>query len=454
MSSVVPPRTARVTPGPPARWLVGALPELQRLGQVAAYEQWWRQYGDSYRVRLGPIWMYVVTRPEQVRHVLVTNAANYRKGLPYARLRQAVGNGLLVSAGDTWRASRQALQPLFRADAVPRYADLIIALTRETIADWQQRGSQGQAIDVKFEMMRLTMRIISRAILSLDVAQDVAQLGEAFDLVVDYVAQRTVNALSAPQWLPTPTNRRFHRAIRTIQTCMRRLLATRATPNGTAHDVLDSLLQARQENPRDFSEQQLLAELTNLFFAGYETTSLALFWTHWLLADNPQVQARLQGATSEAIQGREWTADIVPGLGYARAVVQESLRLYPPVWAIARQANTADQIGEDAIPKNALVLTSQYLTQRHPQYWPDPLEFQPERFLTGGARIVPGAYFPFGLGQRMCLGDMFALQEATLVVALIATQCHWERVGHEPVVPWSCGTLHPKGTFHMLVRPR
>ncbi len=392
------------------------------------------RYGDvvSVPTLVGP-WT-LIFHPDGVRHVLQENHFNYNKDAFSTQvLRLVLGNGLLTNDGESWLMQRRLIQPAFHRKLVAAFG----ALMTETILTWTRRWETShvvetqQPLDLLQEMSNLTLNIVGQALFGTDLSLEMERTGEALTTV----NRRLSEAFYLPWVLSLPTPQRHHMlaARNELYAVVDEMIRKRR--GASAHgDLLAMLLQARdEESGLGMTDQQVRDEVLTLLLAGHETTANALCWTFWLLAQHPQI------------------ADL-PQLPETRMVLEEVMRLYPPAWVLARHAIQEDQIGGYAIPKGSYVLLFPYATHRHPAFWERPLVFDPERFsperAAGRHRF---AYFPFGGGPRLCIGNQFALAEAQLILATILSQYQLRLLPTTKVVPEPLVTLRPRGGLFMTV---
>lgn len=428
-------------PSPPTRHPLGHAPAIAR-APLATLERWMQTHGDVVRLRIGTTPMHVVFGPDQVRHILQTNAGRYTKATRgYRTLALFMGDGLLTSDGEHWRSQSKMIRPAFARGAIDGFAGVMRRVAEDTADRWA--GLAGTTVDVSAEMMRLTLRVIGHVLFSRELdARSRATAAAILDLQEE-ANRRIVSAFDWPAHWPTPANRRLAHARRAIVRAIESEIAERrGTPTG--EDVLGALLAARDERGEGMTKTALVDELVTLFLAGHESTSHALTWSWYLLARHPEIAAKLR----ESLRGRDLTA--LPELTYLDAVVKESLRLYPPAWSIGRAPAEDDVVGGFTLPAGRLVMLSAWATHRHPDHWADPNEFRPERWLDGTA--ARGAYFPFGLGPRTCIGARFATMEAAIVLGTLAARfAPALPPGHE-VVPEPLVTLRPQGGLPMELK--
>jgi cytochrome P450 len=450
------PPAQRRAPGPPGAPLLGSALEIQRQGQLHFYLENWRTYGDVVRFRLGPFVAHILAHPDHIQHVLVNNAQNYHKGPSYAKVRPVLGYGLLTSEGDLWRRQRRLMQPPFTHRSVLQFASPIIAAVDDMLARWQSAAAEGAILVINEEMARLTLTVIGQTIFSADLGAVIQTILTASVEVTSIVNRRLASFVDVPLALPTPTNRRFTRAIHSFDTVVYPLIAARRRQHGEPPDLLDKLLAVRDdETGRPMSDRQIRDEVLIMLFAGHETSALALTWIWYLLAQHPQVEHKLHAELAAVLGGRAPVAEDLAALPYTRMVVEESLRLYPPVWTFPRAAIADDAIGGYHIPAGSLIFPCQYLTHRHPELWECPERFDPERFtLERSANRARYAYYPFGAGPRSCIGSHFALVELCLVLATVAQRYRLVLRPGPPIEPISRVTLHPSRDILMTLEAR
>jgi cytochrome P450 len=356
----------------------------------------------------------------------------------------------VTSEGERWRRQRRLAQPAFQLDQVEKYGTVMVAYTGRLLQEWRA----GQTRDVHAEMMRLTMAIVARTLFSATVAGQADRVGQAMDVIMQYWASP---AAMFPWWgrLPTPGNRRYRRALRTLNTIMQTTIAGRRTGGEGNDDLLSRLLAARDDDGSQMTDRQLRDELVTLFVAGHETTALALSFCFYLLAGHPDVQARLAAELDEVLQGQAPASVHVPRLRYTESVVKEAMRLYPPVPSIGRQALSECEIGGYRIPQGAQIALVQWIVHRDPRWFDHPEEFRPQRWDNDLARRLPrGAYFPFGDGPRICIGNHFAIMEAVLILATVAQRYRLALVPGFELDLLPSITLRPKRGIPMVLHER
>jgi cytochrome P450 len=429
--------------------------QLQR-DPLGLYTRANREYGHYVRIRAFPgIYVHLLTHPEAVEHVLQKNHKNYRKPDFFNRtFGLLTGNGVVTSEGDFWLRQRRMMQPAFHRQHLAKLAPLM-ALAAESFVREQQAAGPGQVIDILDAMMKVALHIAGSTLFSTDITSEADEIGRAFRTAFAFVSRRMNSPPLIPTWFPTPRNLAFARARRLLDRIVLELIAARRQAASHPHDLLSLLLAAQdEESGVRMTDRQVKDEALTLLTAGHETAGAALSWTWYLLGQHPQVQKDLHDEVSGKLQGRSPTLDDLPDLPLTKAVFEEALRLYPPAWGQPRESIRPDEINGFPIPAKAVITLSQWVTHRHPDFWDEPERFKPERFLPGQAhRRHRFAYFPFGGGPRVCIGNTFAMLEGSLVVAAVLQQFRVELVPGQTVVPDPTFTLRPKSGVKVRLWP-
>jgi cytochrome P450 len=417
-------------PGPPARGLSGNLREFSadRLGTLA---RWAKDYGDLVSVRFGPKRILFANHPDLVEDVLVHQN---RKFIKHYRLRQAkmtLGDGLLTSEGEFWRTQRKLMQPAFHRERIAGFGDLMVDFTERLTASW----SDGQTRDIQADMMRLTLEIVAKALFGAELDGESAEVGAAMETLMRRFMASTSMPIIIPQWLPTPANLHAAAAVRRLDRVLYQIIGQRRKSGEDRGDLLSMLLHAQdEESGRRMTDRQLRDECMTLFLAGHETTADTLCWAWFLVSQHPEVEAKLHEELDRVLAGRRPTLADVPQLSYTESVVNESLRLYPPAWMLGREATESLELGGFSVARGTTIFMTTCVIHRDPRWYDDPDAFRPERWADGLIQRIPRyAYFPFGGGPRICIGNSFAQMESALVLATIA-RTHRLRLAPDAVV--------------------
>jgi len=417
-----------------------------------------RQYGDFIHFPLGLWNVYLLTDPALIKHVLQDNNRNYSKNtIQYNTLSIVTGRGLLTSDGETWRQQRRLIQPAFHRRRIAQLGELMVTAAQKMVDRWDTTSAP---LDIDAEMMQLSLEIVGQTLFSLDLSQSAGQLTQAVLTTLDYVVYRASTPIAAPLWWPTRRNGRFLAARRLLNNVIAEMVQNRraqlAAGEQPPDDLLTMLLEIRDpESGATMSDQQIRDEIITLLIAGHETVASALTWCWHLLAQHPEIMERLQEELDSVLAGRPPAMTDLAQLPLTRAIFDETLRLYPPAWIITRRAIGPDSLGDSPIPANSLVLISPYVVHRHPDFWPEPEQFDPDRFLSGASDGRPRfAYIPFGGGPRLCIGDQFALTEAQLIIAEVARRGRLALVPDQKVVMEPLVTLRPQHGLWMIWQKR
>jgi cytochrome P450 len=390
--------------------------------------------------------------------VLQENSRNYSKGWDYRYLRPLLGNGLLTSEGEIWRRHRKLAQPAFHHESLVGFTRIMAEAAASAVERWRPNAESGQPIEVTSEMMRVTLEVVARALFGAAVTEDeIERVGHAMDEAVTTIFERSYGMDVLPEFFPTPRNLRFRRAVRDIDAVARRMIAARRKEPGA--DLLSRLLAASdEETGQGMSEGQLRDEVMTLFLAGHETTANLLSWTFHYLSLHPEVARELSAEAARVLGGRAPGFEDLRALEYTRAVLEETLRISPPVWWISRTPLEDDVVAGYAVPKGELVVISPYALHRNPAFWENPEGFDPRRFLGGAGAPASAsarpkhAYVPFGAGPRVCIGNHFAMMEAQIILASIAQRYRLELVAGWQVRPLPQVTLRAAPGIRMRVR--
>jgi cytochrome P450 len=438
-------------PGPRGHWLLGALPRL-RTDMLGFFEQCFREHGDAAYFRVANRRSMLLSHPDAIEQVLVTENRRFIKNYALIFLRPLLGNGLLLNEGPAWLRQRRLIQPAFSKQRIEGYAPAMAECTAQMLAGWDD----GEVRDVVAAMLQLTMTIAGRTLLGIDVEQRFSEVARCLDAVMHDFLARFGAALPLPAWFPTPRNLRLKGTVRRLDQILQQLIDQRRAEGAAGNDFLSLLLNARdEEDGKGISDRQIRDEVMTMFLAGHETTANALSWTWYLLAQHPEFQERVAHEAQTVLGGRQPTAADVPRLTYCEQVIRESLRLYPPAYVIGRRPLEDVTIGGHFIPAGTNVLMSQWIVHRDSRWFSDPLRFDPDRWTDGLASRLPKyAYFPFGGGPRVCIGNTFAMFEAPLILAMMAERFRFELISPEPIRIQPAVTLRPAQPIQMRLHRR
>ncbi len=434
-------RTADACPLPPGP------AELYDLGStddsLEVMQALFARFGDFYRVRspAREADTFVVTRPADIKHVLVNNQHNYTKGVGHDRIKILLGNGIMVSEGAMWRRQRRMIQPMFHRQVVQRFLGVMAHCNRTLLERWTVAAERGERVNLTEDMSELTLRVMLESLFSEDLpGLDAAAGGNPFALVTEESAR----------------DLQFAVRFRTLTRVVAAIVEARRREDRLPFDFLSMLMQARdKENHQPMAERELIDEVMTLVVAGHETTASALNWTWYLLAHHPQAERRMHEEIDHWQVPETLSLDALNGLAYTGQVVSEALRLYPPGWLLTRRAVHADRLGEFPVSPRTDVFISPYLMHRHPQYWPEPERFLPERFAPEQERSRNHySYIPFAVGARHCVGESFAIAEMKLHLATLARHFCLRDRDAGPVEIEARVNLRTRHNLHLLVEKR
>jgi cytochrome P450 len=411
------------------------------------------EHGDIAHWRIGPQPIYLFSHPDLIRDVLVTNGKNFHKSRGLERAKRLLGNGLLTSEGEFHLRQRRLAQPAFHKQRIASYATTMTDYAARTSVRWRD----GQYIDMHTEMMRLTLGIVARTLFDADVDAEAAEIGEALTTAFESFNIAMLPFTEYLERLPLPSVRRFNAAKATLDRAIYRIIDERRASGEDRGDLLSMLLMATdtEGDGTGMSDLQLRDEALTIFLAGHETTANALTWTWYLLSQHPDVERKLHDEVDRVLSGRAPAYEDMQSLPYTRMVLAESMRLYPPAWAIGRRAlEKFDAMGY-TIPKRAVVLMCPYIVQRDARFFPDPERFDPERWTPEAQASRPKfAYFPFGGGNRVCIGEQFAWMEGVMLIAQLSQKWRMRldpsaRLEVQPLI-----TLRPRHGMPMILEKR
>lgn len=438
-----------IPPGPRS-YLPGRFLRVMQRDPIPFFERLAREYGDASRFNVGPQAVIVFNHPDLIREVLVTQDRSFHKSRVLQRAKVVFGEGLLTSEGELHLRQRRLAQPAFHRDRIAHYAEVMIDRAERMRETWRD----GETLDIHHEMMRVTLAVVAKTLFDAEVDSEADEIGAALTELVDLFPQLMNPFAGILRKLPLPSTRRFDRALQRLDRTIYAIIEERRRSSADRGDLLSMLLLA-QDTEGDggtMTDKQLRDETMTLFLAGHETTANALSWTWLLLAQHPELAAELHREVDAL--GRTPQPSDYARLPFTEMLLAESMRLYPPAWAVSRLAMEDVTIGGWDVPRNAVVAMSQAVMHRDPRYWRDPDRVDPRRFTPEEKATRPKfAYFPFGGGPRICIGEGFAWMEGVLILATIAQRWRMQLVS-ERVDAQASITLRPRGGIAMRLVKR
>lgn len=435
-------------PSPPGDPFLGHLRPFRRdvlaLLQTAA-----RQHGDVVRFRIGPLVVHLVNHPDHVAHVLQARARHYDKATrSTAAIAAIAGASLLTMNGPAWEARRRLMQPVFHRQRVGELAEVMTRIAARRLDAW----TPGATVDIASAMRRIAFEIAGTALLGTDVPDVAGALEDDIALLLRHVYTRWGRLVPVPSWLPAGANRLFDAALARVDTVVTRIVRRHRAQPDLAPPLLGLLMAAEDpDTGAPYSDARLRDEVITMLLAGHETTASALAWTLADLSRHPDVEGRVREEVDGVLHGGTPALIDVAALRVTTEVLQESMRLAPPIWAIERRAVVPDTIGGFAIPAGSSVIVSPFVLHRHPAFWAEPERFDPDRF---AGPTPPEAYLPFGAGPRYCIGAEFAMLEAKLVLAMTVQRWRLDPVPGQAFAPEAALTLRVRGGWRAVATRR
>lgn len=440
-------------PGPKGRLVVGSLYEFQA-DPLYFLSQLTDKYGEISFFRFGLFQgVYFVNDPDLIKEILVTKQQSFVKSRDIQTLKAVVGDGLLTSEKGYHTNQRRMIQPSFKKTHIDRYAQDMIDTTNSFISKWES----GKEKTITNDMMDIALGIITKTMFSMDFEEGTDAIGEPMDTVMKLGIKRMRSIVQIPLWVPTKTNRKLKRAVHSLDQVLYNMIEKRRNDPHTHADLLGVLIEAKDdESGAGMSDRQLRDELMTVFLAGHETTANLLSWTLYLLSQNPEAEERLFDEIINVTEEEAVAPEHFSKLSFTQNVIWESMRLFPPAYVIGRQVNEKVNIGGYQMKKSEMVLMSQYVMHRDPKFFDQPDKFIPERFENNFVKSLPTfAYFPFGGGPRVCVGNHFSLMEGVLALACIVQEFRVKMApNHHQVKPQPLITLRPKHGLRMIVEKR
>ncbi len=431
------------------------MPEFKK-DVLAAMRRYVAEYPDLVELRMGPKRLLMLHHPDLVREVLVKRAAEFPKAAPFrATLGKALGNGLVPSDGKFHAGQRKMMQSLFHHKRMEAYSRVMVDYTLDLLKEWWRNPNR----DIHEDMMRLTMFIVSKTLFNADrrtMAKDAQRAADAISSNQTWMEKEFWLGFKIPLWVPTQGNRAFKKNNQILEDILMPIIEERMRTSIDHNDLLTTLLEARDENGRPMPKQQVFDEVNNLFSAGHETTANTLTWTFYLLGKHPEIQELLMAEIDQALDGRSPKLADLERLPYCEMVLKESLRLYPAVWSLAyREVRRDTTIGDYQVKKGTWMVVSPYSLHRQEAYYPDPEQFNPERFHPSKAGSIPRyANLPFGAGPRVCIGAQFAMIEAQLILIQLFQHFKIELEPNQVIKPKALITIAPENGLKIKVTPR
>ncbi|MFN2602847.1 MAG: cytochrome P450 [Gemmatimonadaceae bacterium] len=439
-------------PGPKPRYPFQFLVEVAR-NPLAMMVAMAGDYGDIAHYKIGPQHLFFFNHPDLIRDVLVTSQKNFHKSRGLERAKRLLGNGLLTSEDEFHLRQRRLAQPAFHRQRIASYGTTMVDFAERTRASWRD----GDTVDMHSEMMRLTLGIVAKTLFDADVDSEAREIGQAMTTAFESFNYAMLPFTEYLDHVPIPAVRRFNAARDRLDRTIFRMIRERRSSGEDRGDLLSMLLLAQdtEGDGTGMSDSQLRDEALTIFLAGHETTANALTWTWYLLSQHSEAEARLRAEVDSVLDGRSPTVDDLQNLPYTRMILSESMRLFPPAWAIGRRALQSFKAGDYEIPKGSVVLMSQYIMHRDPRFFPEPERFDPERWTAEAQAQRPKfSYFPFGGGPRVCIGEQFAWMEGILLIATIAQHWRMRLMPNQVVDIQPLITLRPKYGMRMTTERR
>lgn len=408
-----------------------------------------QRYGDLVHIGLGPYHVYLLNHPDLLHEILVRQAGQMRKPRALSRpIADFLGNGLLISHGDYWKQQRHLVQPAFHHHRLDSYGAVMVRCVLQTTETWRD----GAVLDVDHEFMKMTLMMVTQTLFSADVSESVDDIAEATKILQRIAYRQGQDPFQLPAWIPIPSHVKKQRTIRLLDDVVMRIIQNRRSASVECDDLLSMLLDAVGVDGKPLTDKQVRDEVMTVLLAGHESTANALTWMWYLLAQHPEAEAKLDTELDTALDGHTPTVSHLKHLPYTTMIVKEALRIYPPAWALPREATEAVEIGGYPIKKGSLLLAVPYTIHRDPRYYDDPARFMPERFADNGeSRLPRHTYIPFGGGPRYCVGNNFALMAMQLTLATLHQRYRLRLVPDQQVALDPLLTLRPRYGLHMQI---
>jgi cytochrome P450 len=424
-------------------FLLGNLRQM-KANPFQALCDWQRDYGDLVSFRLAIRHFYLISHPKLIEQALIKQSDIFVKMYDPKKptgLALVLGQGLVTSQGELWQRQRRLMQPVFQRRNLASLLPQIVTAGNNLLARWRLLGD-GAQVNLADEMMQVTLEVITQTMFSTSVLDKIERIAPALDTLLRYAAKSVVNPLRIPSFIPTQANREFNAASAVLDDLIYGIIEQRRAQTTAYNDLLDMLLNASDDSGNLMSDQQIRDEIITIFTAGHETTANLLTWTLYLLARHPDVLAKLRQELDN-LQGNIPTAEDLQQLVYTKAVLNESMRLRPPVGIMMRRISKDTELDGYLLKQGRLVIFSIYNIHHHPDFWQQPEQFDPERFLSAESRRF--SFMPFGTGERICIGNHFALLESQLLLSMIIQHFDLQLLNTDEAEVEMVVTLKPKG---------
>lgn len=434
----------KTPPGPTGLPLLGIAAEARK-DPLDFFSRMAAEYDGVSMLSIGMEKVYLLNDPGALEHIFVTNWRGYRKSNFYNKVRPLFGNGIATSEGEAWRRQRQLMNPAFHRESLQRIGTIMRRSIAAEVTEWRARPD-GQTTDASAEITNLSLAIVMESLFGADAAGHTDAIAKAVDTMLE-ICERRVWALPDLHGHPvSPLYWRHRRARATLDRIMYDIIERRHQMDDAGQDLLGMLLNARDpDTGKGMTNEQLRDETTTLLVTGHESTANAIVWVFYVLAQHPDIEAKVRSEIERVCGGETPTDDDLKNLGYQRMVISEVMRLYPPAWTVSRTALEDDVINGYPVPAGSSVMVSPYVIHRNPRYWPDPDKFDPSRFLPEEQDKRPKfSYIAFGGGPRSCIGSNFAMMEMQLVITMLMQAFYMELAPQPPIERKAVISIRPK----------
>ena len=424
-----------------------------RANPLAYMQEIHKNYGDIVKTRLGKNKAIFLFKPDYIKYVLATNNTNYHKSSNYRFLNEVLGEGLVTSEDQTWKRHRQIIQPVFHTNMMMDFVSQFNTITKEFVGKWSKKGT----INNFNEMSALTATIVTKTILGSDVDFNIQELGDSVSFLTLHIQKRVQTLVAIPHSIPTKENREFKKHMATVNDIVNRIIAEHKKSSNQGTDILSRLLQASDPETGDrLTDDELRDEIRTFFLAGHETTATSLTWAHYALATHKEIRSKMIEEIQSIIgTDSDPTYDDLSKMEYLDQIINETLRMYPPIYIFTRTPLKTDVIDGYTIPKGSNIIMSQYTTHHDPILWEDPETFNPDRFKSEKIKnLHKYAYFPFGGGPRTCIGKPFAILEMKIILAKIYQNHNFSLQNTDPIYPSTHFTLRPSDDILLELHPQ